>query len=109
MMKYYHATPLRDLSSVRKRGLVLPSSGRTSGSRKYPGIYLYKDFSEARDHYLGLEELGVLPVKAPKVAVLEVEIPPGYKIYQDPEYLEGSVIVDREIPPQYLKVIYKES
>lgn len=108
-MKYYHAIPLRDLPSAKSKGLVLPSSSRTSGSREYPGIYLYKDFIDARDHYQGLEELGVLPVKAPKIAVLEVELPLGTKSYPDPEYQEGAIIISEEIPPQYLKVIYKES
>ena len=103
-MKLYHATPTKFLPRILHEGLTVPRSRFTSGSRKYPAIYLYRNYVDAINQFNDIYEAGHLPYRV-ESTVLEVNLPTGFRTYKDPEWQEGSVVVDKDIPAKYIKVL----
>ncbi len=102
-MILYHATGVAAADAILREGLTVPRQRLTTGSRAYPGIYLYRTQRDAELHVPALFYTGSLPYEVPYV-VLEVRLPSGYRTYRDPESF-AAVIVNRDIPARYIRIL----
>ena len=111
----YHATPKRNWSGIRRRGLVpslLPKHVQgATGLRR--GIYLDSSEEAALGDWAGLS-LRDIPEDAESFsepyAVLEVHVPDSVVLIPDPEVSDiggqpSAFIVDTRIPPRSIRYI----
>lgn len=103
-MPLYHVTSEKRLTKILRDGLIPRREKRGQGFEDTPkGVYLFKSLAEAEDGVMNW-----LSDEFPEeevLVLLEVQMPEGATLSDDPELTRSCVVCYDPIPPENIQII----